>query len=402
MSYLNRTLEPIINKASNRFKIVMISGLRQVGKSTLLKHLSDTSRQYVSLDNTAQRLMAKASPSSFFEHNQAPAVIDEIQLASELFLPLKEKVDADDSRGQYWLSGSQRLHLMSKVSESLPGRLVTFDLWPMSIYERLGKGLEQKPFIPGLRGTLSHLSIDETWQMIYQGAWPDVLSCDADERQWFFDSLIDLYLAKDVAALTGVEKTLEYRKFLKALAARTGQELRVQVLAQMCDVGAQTIKSWLSIAAASGMIYLLPPFSGNINKQIVKTPKVYLADTGLAAALLNISSPEEMRNHMLCGQFFETFVLTELIKSYCHNGKKPDFFFYRDNHGMEIDLLIHADGCYYPVEVKMKSAPDLHDAKWIKSFQKLNIPTGSASIISSCDASYNLASDITVQSIWDI
>ena len=354
MTYLHRTLEPVIEKASKHFKVVMLSGLRQVGKSTLLKEVAGEDRHYITLDNTAQRLMANEDPSSFFEHNPTPAIVDEIQLAPSLFRPLKEKVDARDTKGQYWLSGSQRLHLMSQVSEALPGRLIAFDLWPLSLYERLGLGLEQKPFIPGNIGTLPKLNPTKTWELMFQGAWPEVLKLDQIERQWFYDSLIDLYLSRDIAALTGVEKTLEFRKFLKALAARTGQELRIQVLSQMCDVGMPTIKRWLSIAEASGLIYLLPAFSGNINKQIVKSPKVYLADTGLAAALLGISSAQEMQNHAYNGALFETFVITEIVKSHCHNGNKPDFYFYRDSTGMEIDLLIHSGGLYYPVEIKYK------------------------------------------------
>ena len=402
MAYLHRTLEPIIEKASKRFKVVMLSGLRQVGKSTLLQQLSGDERRYITLDNTAQRLMAHEDPTSFFEHNPAPAVVDEIQLAPSLFRPLKEKVDAHEEKGQYWLSGSQRLHLMSNVADALPGRLISFDLWPLSLYERLGLGLEQKPFIPGQKGKLPKFDVSKTWEMIYQGAWPEVLYLDKLERQWFYDSLVDLYLSRDVAALTGVEKTLEFRKFLKALAARTGQELRIQVLSQMCDVGMPTVKRWLSIAEASGLIYLLPAFSGNINKQIVKSPKVYMADTGLAAALLGISSADEMQNHPYNGAFFETFVIDEILKSYCHNGIKPDFYFYRDSTGMEIDLLIHADGVYFPVEVKMKKTPDTHDAKWLRALEKFNIALGPATIIAMPEVSYNIAPDVTVQSIWDI
>lgn len=402
MTYLHRTLEPIIEKASKRFKVVMLSGLRQVGKSTLLMKIAGDERRYITLDNTAQRLMAYEDSASFFEHNPAPAVIDEIQLVPSLFRPLKEKVDAKEDKGQYWLSGSQRLHLMSNVADALPGRLISFDLWPLSLYERLGLGLDQKPFIPGNKGTLPKLNASQTWEMIFQGAWPEVLHLDSTERQWFYDSLIDLYLSRDIAALMGVEKTLEFRKFLKALAARTGQELRIQVLSQMCDVGMSTVKRWLSIAEASGLIYLLPAFSGNINKQIVKSPKVYMADTGLAAALLGISSAEEMQNHSYSGSFFETFVVIEILKSYCHNGKKPDFYFYRDSTGMEIDLIIHSEGHYYPIEVKMKKTPDTHDAKWIRALEKFNIALGTASIIAMPETAYNVAPGVTVQSIWDI
>lgn len=401
--YLPRTLEPVIEKASNTFKIVMLSGLRQSGKSTLLQHLSDSSRQYVTLDNAAKRINALEAPEEFFRSNPAPATIDEIQLAPDLFRAMKEAVDADSKTGQYWISGSQRLSLMSNVSEKLPGRLVSFDLWPMSIYERFGKGLEQKPYRPDKEpGNLKEKNKEDIWPIIFQGAWPRVLDADEQARSWFFDSLMDLYISRDIAALTGVDKTLEFQKFLQAIAIRSGQELKLQTLAQMCSVSIPTIRRWLSIAEASGIIFLLKPFSSNINKQIVKSPKLYMADTGLMAACLHIESVEELKRHPNSGSFFETFVVTEILKSWCHNGRRADFYFYRDSAGMEIDLLIHSKGLYFPVEIKAKSSPDSHDAKWIKKFKDMKIPTGQASIISMTPERYYVAPEVVVHSVWEL
>ncbi len=401
--YAPRTLEPIINKASNAFKVVMVSGMRQVGKSTLLEHLASEQRQYVTLDNSRQLLSATESPETFFRLNPAPRTIDEIQLAPQLFRSLKETVDQSDMFGQYWTSGSQRLSLMAKVTEALPGRLISFDLFPFSIYEREGKGLLQTPFIPGnLQTNLPIRSSKECWDLIFQGAWPGVVDKDAQVRDWFFESLVSLYLSKDVAALAQVDKTIQFRKFLKALAIRSGQELRLQPLAEAAGVQTTTIKRWLSIAEASGLIILLPPFFSNIDKQLVKSPKVYMTDTGLIAHLLGIQTPEEMQTHANQGNFFETFVVMEIIKSWAHNGKKPDFYFYRDNKGMEIDLLIHANGKYYPVEIKSKSVADSHDAKWLTTFEKQNLPVGQSVIICQTDAPYYVAKNVLVHSIWAI
>lgn len=401
--YSPRTIEPIIKKASTAFKVVMVSGMRQVGKSTLLSHLASRQRQYVTLDNSRQLLSALESPETFFQLNPAPRTIDEIQLAPGLFRSLKEVVDQSDTTGQYWISGSQRLTLMANVTEALPGRLVSFDLYPFSIYEREGKGLLQRSYLPGnLESNLPTRSVSDCWKIIFQGAWPGVIDKDVEVRDWFFESLVSLYLSKDVATLAQVDKTIQFRKFLKALAIRTGQELRLQPLAEAAGVQTATIKRWLSIAEASGLIILLPPFYSNIDKQLVKSPKVYMTDTGLVAHLLGIQTPEEMQTHVNQGNFFETFVVMEIIKSWAHNGKKPDFYFYRDNRGMEIDLLIHSDGKYYPVEIKSKVLADTHDAKWLTAFNSLPVATGRGIIICQTDTPYFVSKDVLVHNIWAI
>lgn len=401
--YLPRTIEPFVKKASQVFKVVMVSGMRQVGKSTLLSHLASDERCYVTLDNSRQLLSALESPETFFQLNPAPRTVDEIQLAPNLFRSLKEVVDQSDNTGQYWISGSQRLSLMANVTEALPGRLVSFDLYPFSIYEREGKGLLQQPYLPGrLQSHLAPCSSEACWQMIFQGAWPGVIDKEAEVREWFFESLVSLYLSKDVATLAQVDKTIQFRKFLKALAIRTGQELRLQPLAEAAGVQTATIKRWLSIAEASGLIILLPPFFSNIDKQLVKSPKIYLTDTGLIAHLLGIQTPQEMQAHPNQGNFFETFVVTEIVKSWAHNGKKPDFYFYRDNKGMEIDLLIHANGKYYPVEIKSKINADRHDAKWVEAFKSLPLPVGEGVVICQTETPYAVASGVLAHNLWSI
>ena len=406
MTYLPRTLETVIDEASKRFKVVMISGMRQVGKSTLLQHKTCPDRRSVTLDNTSRLMTAKNAPELFLQQFPPPTLIDEIQLAPELFRPLKAKVDESDEKSQYWITGSQRLSLMSQVTDKLPGRLISFDLMPLSIYEREGLGVSQKPYLPStdhlFNPVLQRKNADETWKIIWQGAWPEVIHDDSTSREWFFNSLIDLYISKDIAQLAHVSKTLEFRSFLTALAFLSGQELRLNTLAELSKVDTMTIRRWLSIAEASGIIYLLKPFDRNIGKQLVKSPKLYMTDTGLIAALLNIQTPEEMNRHTQAGHFYETFVVMEIIKSWVHNGKTPDICFLRESRGMEVDLLIHSDGEYFPVEIKKGTNPNPSDAKWILKLENLGIPIGVASIIAMPAEPYALSPDVIVHGVWDI
>lgn len=404
MDYLPRTIEPVLKAASGLFKVVMLSGMRQVGKSTLLKHLAEPERRYLSLDTGRVRQSAAAAPDDFFRQNEPPLLLDEVQRAPSLFLPLKDAVDSNDAKGQVWLSGSQRLQLMQGAADALPGRLISFDLLPLSIYEREGKGLLQKPFLPSAKPprVLRAKTEEETWRLIFQGAWPDVIGLGPQARNWWFQALIDSYVSRDVAALMGVQKQLEFQAFLKALADRTGQELRLQSLAVDSGVAVDTVKKWLSIAEASGVIYLLRPYFANVGKQLVKSPRVYFADTGLAAYLLDIQTPEELSRSGRRGAFFETFAFTEILKGWVHNGEKADFYFYRDSKGMEIDLLIHAGGKLYPVEMKAKSSPDAKDAKWIEAFRKMDSRCGRGAVVSLAEEPYAVAPGVSAMSIWDI
>lgn len=404
-NYLPRTIEKIIPKASERFKVVMLSGMRQVGKSTLLKHLGGE-RQCVSLDSVNLLLTAQNDPQFFFELIKAPAFIDEIQLAPELFRSLKETVDKSDATGQFWISGSQRLSLMSNVSDKLPGRLMPFDLLPLSLYEREGLGLEQLHYHPGLwnptSAKLRTRSTDETWQIIWQGAWPQVISDDELQREWFFESLISLYIDKDVKELANVAKTMEFKKFLVALAFLSGQELRYNTLCKLTGATVATIRRWISIAQASGLIYLLPPFDKNIGKQLVKSPKMYLIDTGLIAYLLQIKTPQAFSEHPNAGNYFETFVITEILKSWVHNGRQPNFFFFRESQGMEIDLLIQDGELLHLIEIKKGRHPLTQDAKWLIKFKEMGLKIGNSSIICTTPEPYALAPNLWVHNLWQI
>ena len=406
MKYLHRTIENVLPKQSAFYKGVMISGMRQVGKSTLLKQIGEQ-RRYLTLNNSRLLRMAKEAPEEFLVLNPPPVTIDEVQWAPELFPALKATVDKSDDRGQYWITGSQRLALMKGVSDCLPGRLLPFELLPFSIYEREGLGLEQKPYIPSenilfQKPTLTHRTVEQTWKVIFQGAWPDVIGDSEQYRLWFFKTLVELYLSKDVKDYAGVDKTIEFQKFLQALAIRSGQELKLNALATEVGISVITLKRWLSIAQATGLIFYLPAFSVNINKQLVKSPKIYMIDTGLIAYLLGIQSPSEMSRHPNAGSFFETFVISEIYKSWVHNGLSPDFYFLREQYGMEIDLLIHHNGRYHAVECKTTANPSFRSAKWISHFKRWGINTGMSAVISTVEEPFAISEDVIVHSIWEI
>lgn len=411
MQYLPRTLEKTVRSASKAYKVIMVSGLRQVGKSTMLRHLCSSDRQYVTLDDPTAAGAASSAPALFFRRFRAPHLIDEIQLAPQLFPALKMTVDDSDDKGQFWITGSQRLALMSSVSDKLPGRLVSFDLLPMSIYERNGLGLQQRPFIPSadLLDSLSPLPSQnsaQTWKIIWQGAWPDVLNKEAQDREWFFRSMLDFYIGKDVMVLNGIQNRLQFMKFMKALALTSGKELNMSSLGEIAEISQPTVRRWLSIAEASGLIYLIRPYYANIKKQLVKTPKVIMADTGLIAFLLSLKSPEEMAEHMNSGAFFETFCIMEILKSWVHNGEIPDFYYYRDSQGVEVDLLIKYKGTYWPVEIKSTEEPGRKHSKWIEKFQKINseagIPVGLGSVVAMNRDTYPITDSVIAHSIWAI
>lgn len=403
MKYLHRTIENVLPKQSAFYKGVMLSGMRQVGKGTLLKQIGEQ-RRYLTLNNSRLLRMAKEAPEEFLVLNPPPVTIDEVQWAPELFPALKAVFDETEDRGLVWLSGSQRLSLWSQVADKLPGRVASFDLMPFSIYERQGLGLSQKPYIPSLNlpRLLKPKTVSETWDIIFQGAWPDVLRADNDNREIFYDQLISLYIANDVVQLNSVEKRLEFQKFLAVLATRSGQELNYSDLSKDCGINLPTVKAWLSIVEANGLVFLLPPFYENIEKRLVKSPKMYFVDTGLVCFLLDIQSSEELSRYYNRGAIFETFVISEILKSWVHNAKSPSFYFYRDFEKSEVDLLIHDSGVYYPIEIKSSVTVSSKKLTGLEAFKKNVKNSAMASVISMTPEPYVMEGQVINHSIWDI
>jgi len=388
---------------SGKFKVLLLDGPRQIGKTTLLKKTSDGKYKYVSLDNPQDLLKAKNDPRGFLDTYAPPCIIDEIQYAPELFPYIKMIADNTGKRALYWLTGSQQYNLLQGVTESLAGRVVLIDMLGFSIYEREGKGDKQKPFLPSSDPAciLKRRNSADTFKVIWQGAFPDVINADAEYREAFYDSYIRTYIERDVRQIINIGSEVKFITFLKVAAARTGQELNLAGIARDVGVDPKTAEKWLSVLKTSGLVYLLQPYHKNITKRLTKHPKLYFMDTGLAAHLAGWTTSKSLEAGVSAGAFFETFVITEILKSYYHNGKNPHFSFFRDSDKSEIDLLIYQDGKYYPIEIKKHGTPDSSDIKAFKTFAK-NEPLGFGCEICLVPNLQPLAPEVIAMSVWDI
>jgi len=400
-----RTISKTIKKASKSFKAVLICGMRQVGKTTVLKNACEKDRAYVTLDNPKDLLMAKNEPQFFFETYKTPVFIDEIQYASEIFPYIKMITDDRSEKGLFWMSGSQQFGLMQNVTETLAGRLAIFDMLGFSIYEREGLGDQQEPFLPiqNVQPKLAKKDLQETFRTIWLGSYPEIAVMD-DESAWqaFYGSYIRTYLERDVRQLITIGDNLTFLKFLKVVAARTAQELNIADIARNVDIAPNTVKNWLSILEASGVIYLLQPYYNNALKRAIKKPKLYFTDTGLCAYLSEWNTPKTLEAGAMSGAFFETFVVTEILKSYYHNGINPSLYYYRDNASVEVDLLIGADGVLYPVEIKKTSNPDKDMVRNFKALKRLKQNIGYGSLICLTDRARPLDENANAVSVWEI
>jgi predicted AAA+ superfamily ATPase len=401
--YLERTITPDIPRVSKNFKALLVTGPRQVGKTTLLKRIAGQARQTVDLSDETDMVFAKTDPKGFLDTYPPPVFIDEIQYAPELFSYIRMLVDRSAKPGQIWMTGSQQFELMEYASDSLAGRIAIIELQGLSIYEREGFGLKQKPFLPSNAptGILKRRNARETFKVIWQGAFPAVMGKDAKDRKYFYDSYVKTYLERDVRKIVNVRDETTFLTFIKVIAARTAQELNMESIAKDVGVSSNTVKSWLSVLRTSGLVYMLRPFSKNITKRLTKTPKLYFLDTGLAAYLAGWTTSEALETGISAGAFFETFAISEILKSYWHNGENPDLYFYRDSDGKEIDLLIYQDNKYYPVEIKKHSTPNRNDIASFAVFEKTSgANVGRGCVLCLVPEPQPLSPTTTAISIW--
>jgi predicted AAA+ superfamily ATPase len=388
--YLTRTAERFVAAAAQQFPVLLVTGARQTGKTTLLRHASETDRTYVSLDDSRILDLARRDPVLFLQRFRPPLLIDEIQYAPELLPYIKMEVDQAARPNLFWLTGSQQFHMMKGVSESLAGRVAVIQLLGVSRRECVGQDSDLGPFLPtpaalGARtlGT-ERVGVLELYRAIWRGTYPAIALHETMDRDLFYGSYVQTYLQRDVRDLARVGDELAFLRFLKIGAARTGQLLNLSEFARDADIAVNTAKSWLSILKASGIIYLLEPYHNNVNKRMIKTPKLYFLDTGLAAYLTEWSSPETLEAGALSGAIFETWVIAELLKSYLHRGKQPPFYFYRDKDKKEIDLLIVSDGTVYPLEIKKTASPSPADVRTFATLERLGQPIGPGGVICLC------------------
>jgi predicted AAA+ superfamily ATPase len=385
---LERTLKNVIESVSQSFPVLLLTGPRQVGKTTLLESCASQNRSYVTLDDLEERALAKNDPALFLQMHRTPLIIDEVQYAPELFSYIKIHVDKYQNPSDFWLTGSQKFHLMKGITESLAGRVAIIDMLGLSAKEIAEKAQASIPFLPtnewienSKENQSSFSQIDIIFEKIWLGSFPKLATGSREQREIFYKSYVQTYLERDIKNILGIGDELSFYKFLRAAAARTGQLLNYSELARDVDIDQKTAKSWLSLLKTSGLVYLLEPYYNNITKRIIKTPKLYFLDTGLCAFLTGWDSPKNLEAGAMSGAIFETYVFAEILKSYWHNGKDPLIYFYRDSDQREIDFVFESSGTLYPVEVKKTATPSLLATKSFSALQALKKPIGMGAVI---------------------
>ncbi len=364
MAYIERAITPVLKSRAATSKCLLVTGARQVGKSTLVKHVFPEHHR-ANFDDRLTRLQAKEEPKLFFLNNPRPLFIDEVQKESSVLEEIKLIVDESDERGAFILSGSQKLELMKGMSESLAGRVSVTELCGLSLREIHGISFNRR-FVP----TEEYLAEREKqlrpypdlWETIHRGFYPELYDIPRDWQD-FYSSYVSTYLERDINEIISAD-SLTFTKFLTAAAARTGEMLNYANIANDVGVSEPTVKSWISVLERTGIVFILQPYSAGALTRAIKTPKLYFRDTGLACYLTKWSSAEALKNSAIAGNMFETFAVSELLKSYSNEGRDYRFhvFYYRgkdkkagsDN---EIDLILEEDGVLYPVEIKMSGNP---------------------------------------------
>ena len=364
MAYIERAITPILKKRVQTSKCTLITGARQVGKSTLVKHeFSEYNR--ANFDDRLTRLQAKEEPKLFFMNNPCPLFIDEVQKENSVLEEIKLIVDESDERGMFILSGSQKLELMKGMSESLAGRVSIAELSGLSLREIYGVRFNRH-FVPKEEYIKERekdmKSYDNLWETIHKGSYPELYDVERDWQE-YYSSYVSTYLERDINELISSD-SITFTKFLTAVAARTGELLNYANIAGEIGVSEPTVKKWISILERTGIVFLLQPYSASVLGRAIKTPKIYFRDTGLACYLTRWLTADALKCSAVAGNMFETFVVSEILKSYTNEGKDYRFniFFYRGKDKSasgenEIDLIIEEDGVLYPIEIKMTGNP---------------------------------------------
>jgi len=358
--YYERTIEKTLQEITSSFPVLLLTGPRQVGKTTLLTKMADDNRKIVSLDNPTIRALAKTEPELFLQRYSPPVLIDEVQYAPELFDYIKIYVDTHKQSGDFWLTGSQTFHLMSKVTESLAGRVGVVRMLGLSNSEVSGHHFPEFTVDPKdlmRRFELAQpMNLRQVFDRIFKGSMPRLYEVPTTGRSEYYESYLETYISRDIKDLLQVADELSFLNFISVVAARTATTVSYEALASETGISAPTAKRWLSILVSSGLIGFIPPYANNALKRVIKAPRMYFLDTGLCAYIARWSSAEVLEQGAMDGQFFETWVVSEICKSYLNNGLRPPLYFYRDSNKKEIDLIIARDGMVNPIEIKKSAA----------------------------------------------
>ena len=418
MVYIERSITPYVQKAEKNFKAVLITGARQAGKSTLLKKLFP-SRKYITFDDPFIEEQAIQNAGMFMTLNQPPVTFDEVQRIPDLFRYIKIECDKRDEYGLYCLSGSQPFRLMQNASESLSGRISIIELAGLSLREIQGDTFDQ-PFLPSMDYVMERQKTarqpENIWQIIHRGSFPELYQNPELDWQQFYASYIKTYLERDVRELSAVQNLDVFRRFMVAVAARTGQMVNYANIADEVRRDAATIRNWFSILEASGIIYLLEPYTPSVLKRAIKTPKVYFRDTGLASYLTRWLTPETLAYGAMAGNMFETFVISEILKSYSNQGidyrycvsyyrGKDKKRIRRDGKEIEvegeIDFIIEENGVLYPIEIKKNTSETAYAASAFQVLDRVeDKKRGMGAVISMCPAPGMLRENVLELPVW--
>ncbi|MCI5934527.1 MAG: ATP-binding protein [Lachnospiraceae bacterium] len=386
MNYIKRNLERVVSQVTKEYPVVLVTGPRQVGKTTMLRKLMEgTDRGYVTLDDLSDRNLAKTDPELFLQLHKPPVLIDEVQYAPELFTYIKMHVDSHDEPGAFWLTGSQVFKLMKGVQESLAGRVAVLSLTSLSQAEIYGGKTE--PFMVDLEALSARkegrtkADVTAVFERIYQGSMPAIASHANSNSQIFYSSYLSTYIERDVRELSDAIDSLKFFRFITAVAARCGQMLNVAEIARDADLNQMQVKSWLGILETLGIIFYLHPYSNNLLKRLVKTPKLYFYDTGIVCYLTRWSSAETLERGAMNGAILENYVVSEIMKSYLNCGKEPFLYYYRDKDAKEIDIVLEHDGVLNPIEIKKSSNPGTELIKVFDLLDQSSTPRAKGAVI---------------------
>lgn len=386
MNYISRNLEIVVSEVTNEYPVVLVTGPRQVGKTTMLQKLMEgTDRSYVSLDDLNERNLAKTDPELFLQLHKPPVLIDEVQYAPELFTYIKIHIDKNRNPGAFWLTGSQVFKLMRGVQESLAGRVAVLSLTSLSQAEIGAK--ETKPFILDMDSLTARskarkpADTEEIFERIFKGSMPAVVSGQNSNSQIFYSSYLTTYIERDVKELSDAIDSLKFLHFITAAAARCGQMLNVADIARDADINQKQAKDWLGILETLGIIFYLHPYSNNMLKRLVKTPKLYFYDTGFVCYLTKWSNAKTLESGAMNGAILENYVVAEIMKTYLSNGKEPFIYYYRDKDAKEIDIVLEHDGVLNPIEIKKSSNPGSQLTKVFNLLNRSSTPRSKGAVI---------------------
>ncbi|MCC8046136.1 MAG: ATP-binding protein [Clostridiales bacterium] len=386
MNYIKRDIESKILSLSQEYSCLLITGPRQVGKTTVLRQLMSSERTYVTLDDMEERKLAKQDPALFLQMHDLPVLIDEVQYAPELFSYIKIAVDNGAAPGSFWLTGSQAFHMMELAQESLAGRTALLHMPGLSAHEVYGSG-DAAPFsvdikaLKARKNTGEPANLEGIYQRIWRGSLPGYVSGKFTDRNVFYSSYLQTYIDRDVSEMVALTDKLLFQDFIRAAACRVGQMLNIHDIALDVGVSDDTAKRWLQVLEKSDIIFYLRPYSNNLLKRTVKTPKMYFFDTGLAAYLTRYSSPDILQNGALNGAILENYVVSEIMKSYQNNAQDCLLWYYRDKSSNEIDLVMESDGQLHPLEIKRSVNPGSELVGAFSILDKGSVPRGTGAVL---------------------